>query len=293
MASLYDKLPKYLLDKHKLTWIVAFTAAFSMIYTLLYMPFLNNPWFQIDTQTTTVCLLGFFLLCFVLIALSRKLMYELRDKLNLTILGYISWCLIEMVILSALYVTLSALGNLFDLVIIDPKSHLRMFFSAFLFTVACIGVPYVISYLYLNLADKSNTIRLMNYSNVVSDTPAKPYEDKKITLFDNNGVLKFSIDSQNLFFIESDDNYIKIWYTDSSHEMKQFMLRCPLNTIEESFADSDLVRCHRKYIVNISKIKILKAEKDGYMLELDGAVPDLIPVSKSYEQNLLAKYNSK
>ena len=40
--------------------------------------------------------------------------------------------------------------------------------------------------------ERANTIRLMNYGNVVSDKPAPPYADKRITLFDNNGVLKFS-----------------------------------------------------------------------------------------------------
>lgn len=293
MISLYDKLPKYLLDKHQQTSIVVFTAGFGILFILLFMPFLDNPWFKIDTESTTVYLLGFFILCFGLIALSRKIMYNLREKINFTILKYVVWCALEMFILSAIYVSLTAVGGVLDLIEMSDRSHLKMLLSTFLFSIACMGVPYVISYLYLSLADKSNTIRLMNYSNVVSDTPAKPYEDKKITLFDNNGVLKFSIDSENLYYIESDDNYIKAWYTDSSHEIKQYMLRCKLNTIEESFAGSDLVRCHRKYIVNVSKIKILKAERDGYMLELDLDSPELIPVSKSYEQNLLAKYNSK
>lgn len=71
------------------------------------------------------------------------------------------------------------------------------------------------------------------------------------------------------------------------------MLRCPLKTVEDSFADSDLVRCHRKYIVNITKVKILKAEKEGYKISLgiDGA--DTIPISKTYEQNVLARFNSR
>ena len=45
----------------------------------------------------------------------------------------------------------------------------------------------------------------------------------------------------------------------------------PLTVIKngESFKDSGLVRCHRKYIVNIKKVKVLRKETEGYFLELD------------------------
>ena len=155
------------------------------------------------------------------------------------------------------------------------------------------GIPYTLAGFYFALEDKNNTIRLMNYGNVVSDEVLPPHEQKRITLFDNNGVLKFSINSENLYFIESDDNYIQVWYMDSGGSMKQYMLRCRLKTIEESFADSDLVRCHRKYMVNMSKVAVLKAEKDGYSIDLDIDSLEPIPVSKTYEQAVLARFNSR
>ena len=157
----------------------------------------------------------------------------------------------------------------------------------------CLCVPFALSSLAYALQDKDNTIRLMNYGNVVSDKPAVPYSDKRITLFDNNGVLKFSISSDNLYFIESDDNYIKAWYMDSAGEMKQYMLRCRLKTVEDSFADSELVRCHRKYIVNIRKVSILKSEKEGYKIDFDIDSLCPIPISKTYEQAVLARFNSR
>jgi DNA-binding LytR/AlgR family response regulator len=143
------------------------------------------------------------------------------------------------------------------------------------------------------LEEKDNTIRLMNYDNVVSDAPAYPVADRRITLFDNSGVLKFSIHSDNLYFIESDDNYIQVWYTDSTGTMKKYMLRCRLKTVEDSFADSDLVRCHRKFIVNIRKVRLLSSSRDGYILDLESDATPQIPVSKTYEQAVLARFNSR
>ena len=71
------------------------------------------------------------------------------------------------------------------------------------------------------------------------------------------------------------------------------MLRCRLKTVEDSFAGSDLVRCHRKYIVNITKVRILKAEKEGYRISFGIDSIGTIPISRTYEQNVLARFNSK
>ena len=71
------------------------------------------------------------------------------------------------------------------------------------------------------------------------------------------------------------------------------MLRCPLKTVEESFAGSELVRCHRKFIVNITKVRILKSGKEGYKIDLGLDGVEFIPISKTYEQNVLARFNSR
>ena len=155
-----------------------------------------------------------------------------------------------------------------------------------------IAVPYVCCGMYFAIIDKDNTIRVMNYSTVVSDEVLQPKDEKKITLFDNSGVLKLSVSSTNLYYIESDDNYIKVWYEDSRGVLKQYMLRCRLKTVEDSFADSSLIRCHRKYIVNMDKVKVLYKEKDGYVLELDNDTIPPIQITKTYEESVLARFNS-
>ena len=75
--------------------------------------------------------------------------------------------------------------------------------------------------------------------------------------------------------------------------LKQYMLRCRLKTVEESFLDSELVRCHRKYIVNLMHVRVLTRQKDGYTIELDLEDSDPIPVTKTYEENVLRRFNSR
>ena len=142
------------------------------------------------------------------------------------------------------------------------------------------------------MQDKNQTIRLMNYGNVVLDENVLPSKLEKITLFDNSGDLKLCVSASNLFYIESDDNYIKVWYSDSKGDLKRYMLRCRLKTVEESFRGSSLVRCHRKYIVNMDKVKVLRKEKEGYELDLDNDTIPQIPITKTYEKNVLAYFNN-
>ncbi len=84
-----------------------------------------------------------------------------------------------------------------------------------------------------------------------------------------------------------DDNYIMVWYTDSKGELKKYMLRCRLKTVEESFKGSSLVRCHRKYIVNMDKVKVLRKEKDGYEMDLDNDLIPPISITRTYAENVL------
>ena len=94
----------------------------------------------------------------------------------------------------------------------------------------------------------------------------------------------------SLYYIESDDNYIKVWYTDNKGEMKQYMLRCRLKTVEESFKGSGLVRCNRKYIVNIHKVATLRKESDGYVLDLSNEAIPPLPVTKTYTDTVLSYF---
>lgn len=293
MSKLYNQVPGYLLSKNQLVWTVVFAALFSLVVVLLCVPFSDNAWFDLSYGQAFFYSLSFIMLSIVLVTVSKILMHRLRNAESFTVLKYIIWNFMECLVIALLYTAFTMQGSAVGIIEIQEQDMWLFFLGSLLFVVGCLGIPYVFSALYFELADKNNTIRLMNYSNVVSDAPQNPYEDKRFTLFDNNGVLKFSIKSDNLYFIESDDNYIKVWYSDSSGEIKQYMLRCKLKTVEDSFLESDLVRCHRKYIVNISKVNILRAEKEGYKICLGLENVDSIPISKTYEQNVLSRFNSK
>ena len=293
MLALGDQLPRYLLDRQQIWTTVVYTALFSLVFILVSIPFSDNAWFALGASNAFFYTVAFVVVAALVVIVSRALMFRCRTMKNFTVLGYVCWNVSEVVVVALLYTLFTFEGIKAGIIPPVGRETGMVFLSALVYTAVCLCVPFVLCSLQATIRDKDNTIRLMNYGNVVSDKPAPPYADKRITLFDNNGVLKFSISSDNLYFIESDDNYIKAWYMDSAGEMKQYMLRCRLKTVEDSFADSELVRCHRKYIVNIRKISILKSEKEGYKIDFDIDSIDPIPISKTYEQAVLARFNSR
>lgn len=293
MFSIYDRVPGCILEKYQLMVTVVFTILFSLVCLLLCIPFMGNIWFTLAQGDSFFYTLGFFTLAVVFEFSSKYFLRKLGDFHEITYIRLFAWEAGEVVVMSLLYTLFSMEALRAGFLEPETANPNRIFAGALLFNLITLGVPFVVSGQYFMIQDRDNTIRLMNYGNVVSDVVVPANEEKRITLFDNSGVMKFSINSENLYFIESDDNYVKVWYMDGTGQMKQYMLRCRLKTIEESFADSDLVRCHRKYVVNVSKIKILTSEKEGYFIDLDIDSMEPIPVSKTYEENLLSRFNSR
>ena len=283
---LYDKIPGYLLGKYQLIGTVTFSVLFAVVFLNIYIPFSDTAWFGLGDSMMFLHTVAFIGIGILMLILSRILMYRSKRVFQLTYLSYILWCVLEIIAIAGLYTAMTL-----DMPLQTDETQLDIFGRALLYGAIALGIPYLISGMYFAIIDKNNTIRLMNFENVVTDEPVKPEASmQKITLFDNSGALKLSLNPENLYYIESDDNYIKVWYTDSKGELKQYMLRCRLKTVEESFKGSGLVRCNRTYIVNIHKVATLRKESEGYVLDLENEAIPPLPVTKTYTDTVLSYF---
>ena len=292
MFKLSDRIPQYLLEKPQLSVTVIFTVLFSVAFLIISVPFSNNAWFDLGANQAFAFTVLFFFIAILVIVVSKRLMNLVRSR-GMSYLSYILWNAAEVVIISLLYAFFTVEGGEMGFLNLRDADFDILFGQALVYVTISLGVPYTVLAQYFAIEEKNNTIRMMDMGSVVTDLPLASSETNRITLYDNNGMLKLSIKQDNLYFIEADDNYIQVWYTDNGGQMKQYMLRCRLKTVEDSFHGSDLVRCHRKYIVNMSKVSVLKSEDKGYMIDLDIDTVDPIPVSKTYEQAVLARFNSR
>lgn len=286
--GLGNAIPEYLRGKYQLIGTVVFTALFSIVFLLVSIPFSHNAWFRLGNSLFFFFTLLFALGSLLLVILSKFVMYKTRTKIKMTYLGYVSWDAAEVIIICLAYTFLTV-----PITKIGWDQFPRILGNSLVYGTISIIIPYIIAGMYFAINDKNKTIRLLNYDNVVSDEALAPSQLEKVTLFDNGGVLRLSVNLDNLYYIESDDNYINVWYTDSKGELKRYMLRCRLKTVEESFRGSSLVRCHRKYIVNMQKVRILRKVKDGYELDLGNDAIKPIPISKTYSENVLSLFNNR
>ena len=286
--NLNTKLPAYLLGKYQLIGTVTFAVLFAVVFLNISIPFSETAWFRLGDSVMFLRTLLFVAISICILIVSRILMYQSKKNYEMTYIGYIIWCLMEIFVFAGFYT-----WTTLDIAAPAAETHWAIFRRALIYSTISLGIPYLIAGMYFAIIDKNNTIRLMSYENVVTDEPIKAEDQQKITLFDNSGALKLSLNLDNLFYIESDDNYIKVWYTDSKGELKQYMLRCRLKTVEESFKGSGLVRCHRKYIVNIKKVSMLHKESDGYVLDLCREEIPPISVTKTYTDTVLSHFTGE
>lgn len=272
------KLPSNFLTKQSLMGTVTFTVLFAIVFLNIYIPFSDTAWFGLGNSERFDMTLIFIFSSISILIVSRMLIYHLKEKVAITYLIYSLWCIMEVCLVSCFYAFLT------DYLGVTRDTIWEIFTRSLLYGSIAMIIPIILASMYLIINDKNNTIRLLNYQDVVTD---EPVISEKITIFDNSGNLKLSLSPDNLFYIESDDNYIKVWYTDSKADIKHNMIRCRLKTIEEDFKDSTLKRCHRKYIVNMSKVEVLRRENDGYYLDLGKENIPSLPVSKTYEDDVV------
>jgi hypothetical protein len=98
---------------------------------------------------------------------------------------------------------------------------------------------------------------------------------------------KIETGEHELLFIESADNY-STFYIPGNGEIKKQMLRGSLKRMEEQAQHGSLYRCHRTYIVNLSKVISVSGNAQGYRLHFN-ETELTVPVSRNLGKELKGK----
>ncbi len=125
-------------------------------------------------------------------------------------------------------------------------------------------------------------------STVLSVERKEEIKREFIELFAENQRDSVTLSPENLLFIESDDNYSTVFFTQQNRIQKK-LLRNTLTRLEaqvESFPT--LRRCHRSYLVNLKKVSRVSGNAQGYRLHLHDT-DEIVPVSRTYSKNIIAE----
>jgi len=101
---------------------------------------------------------------------------------------------------------------------------------------------------------------------------------------------KFNLTIDDLFFIQSQGNYIEIFLKNAEN----IVLRSSLIKINHQISSNQIYKCHRSYLVNLSHVKNVTGNAQGLRLHFEG-IEESVPVSRSLTseiKQLLLHYHS-
>ena len=312
MAIKEKEIPKFLISTRYISVVIAFIVLFSGLFLFIYQPFSLAVWFSTADSLSFSLSLLFYILSIIILVVSRMTMYHLQDRVDLTTMTYIWWIMFENLAISLLYTlitikffpvegistpTIATRALMCVTHILVIPNALVLFYAAY--KAKCEELQ-ATQYRLQRLSEEyrlleSNTQHELRAAAMVQSKtqPQQPQETtpRMINLYDNNGTLRLTLNIDSLYYLESEDNYIKVYYKHND-KIVSYMLRCRTRSVEESLAGTCMVRCHRSFIVNINKISVMEDDRRMHYLSLDDDSIRRIPVSKSYYESLVAKLNT-
>jgi DNA-binding LytR/AlgR family response regulator len=279
-----SKIPAYMYEKNNITRLILFTAIFALLFINIFQPFGSRSWypnisdFKYFFFSSLIILMGM-----LVVVISRLIMLSWVKKRMITYLQYGLWVVAEILSMSMFYALFSKFipkeGATRDFIEVFQKSTLH--------SALVLLLPYAILWLYFSWMDKNSILQKLKQEEKMAEVPKK----NLIAFPDEKGEFKISIVLENLLYVDSADNYATIHYLNKS-KLSHYLIRNSLKWMEENLAKNfPLVRCHRSYIVNLDKVKVLRKTKEGIFLELDAPNTPDIPVSKTYYERVMGKFS--
>lgn len=250
--------------------LILIVLIFSILFLNIFEPWNIARWYS-DSGIIQFLRLSSYGFVVALVFLFTQFPLRKIFKTNqFTIKSYILWLIIEIALISLVYIFLY--GN-------PVGNFLNDFVFSLKYTVLGICLPYSFAILVIYYRKQKKEIEELQTKS------ARPSENKLISFKDENGKIRFSVLSKDLLFLESTDNYVSVYYI-SDNKMKRMLLRNTLKNLEEELKSHNIIRSHRSYMVNTQNIEFMK--KNGKKLTIKvGQYENDLPVSQKYSSRFL------
>lgn len=282
-----DNFSVCLLEPGNIVISLIISVLYALVFLVIYSPYSDTAWFGLAKSDSFLLTTTFVVVSVLFLIISRMLMIftSKNNMVKMTYLKYSLWLLGEIILIGVFHAILS-------IVYVEMTEFSVSFIvtKSILITLLALGVPYVVSAMWITINDMRNTLLVTDTNNIATDGEAIAQNIDIINIADNKGVLKLSVKLDNLYYIKAEDNYTIVNYTKNGL-LNRYMIRCKIQTIENNFSNTPLMRCHRTYIVNTQKIKVLRHESDGFYMDFDFDGIDPIPVSKTYSEAVVKRFS--
>lgn len=276
------KIPHYINDKKNVVTLILGTATFALLFINVFQPFNSRNW-VIGISDFTYFLFSslIILTAMCVIAISRVVMYYYAKKRDISLLSFVLWILAEILAMSFFF-------TLFPIFALHVNVEFgELYKQAISYTSLILLFPYSILWLYFDLEEKNKIIKMLGETQASQSNQ----QSGQMSFRDEKGEIRLVVSADSLFYIEASDNYVDIHYLNKG-KLVSFLLRNSLKNIEKEFFERKLLRCHRSFIVNLNKVKIVRKTEDGLCIDFDfDGVPN-IPISKTYSGRILEQFSS-
>lgn len=275
------RIPEYLAKKSTNLNLLVFVFIFSMVFVNVYTPFEFSTWFNSSSDTLNfLCSTCTILGGMVVLIISRIIMHYVNKRELISMLSYVLWLAAEILIIVMLYTLVN------KILLHDQRDAYIIFRRTLLFVPAMLAIPYLVSYLFLGLRSKDATInKLMEEGHTAGQTLQHTVDDT-ITFNDENGKPRLTIKSGSILYLGANDNYVNVYYLDND-KVGYSIIRNNLKALEKQLTSYGIIRCHRSYMINLHRVKLISRENDGIYATFDSNAVSKIPLSKSYSEEVM------
>jgi DNA-binding LytR/AlgR family response regulator len=275
--NLRQSVPDYLTNKRNTFIQIAFTSLFAYVFINVYLPFGVEEWYRVNSFEFRLISGAVVLLGMAVIIITRLIMFQLHKNHEITVALY-CWIIIAEVVLLGLF-----FSTLEKLILKDQRPAFDLMLNATQNTALILLIPYLLSSLFFAWSDIQK--RLERVRNQFRD-PSEvfvPFNDEK-------GKVRITLKLIDIYYLEASDNYVNIYYDDSD-KLRMYMLRNSIKNLDPELVKFSIFRSHRKYSVNKVNVKFLKKGKKGYELVMKDKNETVIPVSKTFQKNVLTRFS--
>ena len=278
-------VPKQVLQRRFLLRSVLFVSLFSMLFMSLYQPSFgfSTTWFGFHSWKQTGVTALFYAVAISTLVISKLLLFNYSRNHSVTGRRMVVWHLVEFLAIATEYYLFSVI---FKLGSVDIP---QLLFRIPLCVALILAIPYSIIWFYAQYKAKKEELELFK---ITHKREIIESDHRLIQFRDSQGKHKMSLSEDSIFYIESQDNYVQIFY-DLESKLSSYLLRCSTQKIEEDLADTSIVRCRRSFLVNTAKIVRYGKERGHFTITLDQPSGKTITVTPAYYRTILTQLDRR
>ena len=150
----------------------------------------------------------------------------------------------------------------------------------------------LVFYFEIQLQKRNHSNAISIISKIQKEKDEKPIPSNQEITLAKNTKEAFSVQENDLYYIKAEGNYCKIFYNQGS-ELKHKLIRSSLKEIEKCIENkTTFIRCHKSYIINISKVSDVSGNARGYLF-ISSKYNHKIPGSRNLSKSLIMQINSR